>query len=115
MLLQKDLFKNRNASYTWNNGREKSRFSTKTNAQNNFKEMMKYHNEFMKVNMTNQTWSKDHCGFWNHPSMSCKFGDKCTRKHKCLNCEGNHILSSCPHLNSGKTKTQSGSMTQTKQ
>ena len=115
MILQKNLFKNLNAGYQWNNRRERQRFQAKSNIQNNFKQMMKYHNDFMKVNMKNQTWSKDHCGFWNHPSMSCKFGEKCTKKHKCPNCDGNHILSSCPHFNTKNAKEHSGSNPQTKQ
>ena len=82
-----------------NRGTKRQNKSNKNgNTSNKFKEMMDYHTEFLQIHSPNTKWSKKHCGFWNHPSLECKFDDKCTRKHTCPNCEGNHILSECPDL-----------------
>ena len=44
-----------------------------------------------------------HCAFWNHRDAKCKFTkEQCTRAHKCMNCEGDHILESCPNWGTKK-------------
>ena len=79
--------------------KDKKRFKPQTGRGNNkFKEMIDYHNAFLKEHMPNIKWSMKHCGFWNHPTLSCRFGDKCNRAHTCPNCEGSHILKDCPEL-----------------
>ena len=95
LALHRDLFKNISSSFR---GGGTNRTS-KQGDSNKFKEMMNYHNNFLKIYKPGKRWSMNHCGFWNHPSLSCKFGDKCSRKHCCSNCEGTHKLKDCPKVN----------------
>ena len=43
----------------------------------------------------NQLWDKTFCVFWNHPSETCRYGDKCRRKHSCPVCGGSHPIHNC--------------------
>ena len=91
----------RNLPYSNTNNKRQNRFNTSGKNKNNsnkFKEMIDFHNDFLNKHLPNTRWSKNHCGYWNHPNLQCRFGDDCNRKHLCPNCEGNHILSECPDL-----------------
>ena len=92
--LQRSFIKN--LPYQNPGTKRQNKSNKNANNSNKFKEMMDYHAEFLRIHFPNTKWSKKHCGFWNHPSLECKLGDKCTRRHTCPNCKGNHIQSECP-------------------
>ena len=68
--------------------------------------IMEFHNDFLKTNLPNIQWPKDYCAWFNHPQATCKFGEKCKKHHKCIHCNGDHVVSQCPDLkkNSNKNK-----------
>ena len=85
-------------NYNRNNICKKGNNSGKNATDNSWLKQMIYFptEEFLKVNLPNVTWSKEHCGFWNHPTLRYIVKDECSRRHTCPNCEGSHIMVECP-------------------
>ena len=64
-----------------------------------FNQILQDLNDILKLNGKGVRFNgKDFCAFWNHKNTVCHKEDKCDRKHKCMNCEGNHILETCPEF-----------------
>ena len=98
---QRSFMKNMNNAHYRERPRNKPNSNTSTKSK--FGEMIAFHNDFLRHHFPNTKWSNQHCGFWNHPTLKCKFGDKCPRKHTCPNCEGQHILKDCPNIDTHTT------------